>query len=163
MRRRVLGLLVAFLLLAGVSPAWAAVRPRTPTVPPGPPPPPRGWILVDDDTGAVIDAGTPRVPLRPASVSKIITALIAVEQLPGDAEVPVSALAEHQQARSINMKAGQVWRFTDALHALLLVSANDAAVAVAERVSGSLDAFADQMARTAGSLGMADNPVLHDP
>src|SRR5438094_7161087 len=158
MRRRVTALLVAFLLLAGASPAWAAVRsvrrPPTPTAPPGPPPPPKGWILVDDDTGAVIDAGNGRVSLRPASVSKIITALIAVEQLPADAEVPVSPLAEHQQARSINMKAGQVWRFTDVLHALLLVSANDAAVAVAARLTRCLDAFAAQMARTAGSTDM---------
>jgi D-alanyl-D-alanine carboxypeptidase len=66
-------------------------------------------------------------------------------------------------ARNMNMKAGQVWTFTDSMYALLLVSANDAAVALAERVSGSLEAFEVEMDQAARTLGLADHPVLHDP
>src|SRR5205085_3355714 len=136
--------------------------PVPPTVPP-PPPLPKAWILVDADTGAVIDQGNAHQPLPPASVTKVLTALIAVEQLQPGADVPISAQAQGMPARNMNMKAGQVWRFEDVLHALLMVSANDAAVALAERVSGTRQAFADVMAQTAHRIGMNDNPVLRDP
>jgi D-alanyl-D-alanine carboxypeptidase len=66
-------------------------------------------------------------------------------------------------ARNMNMKAGQVWTLNDSLHALLIVSANDAAVALAERVSGNLDEFGRLMTETAQRLGMTDSPVLRDP
>lgn len=173
MRRGVLLLVALALLAVGTTgPAWAArIVPRRPiahapagptTVPP-PPPPPKAWILVDDDTGAVVDAGNDRVPLPPASVFKVMTALIAVSRLTPDDQVPVSTVAEGMPARKVNMKAGQVWAFDDVLHSLLLVSANDAAVALAERVDGSLAGFAADMDRVGQRLGLADQPVLHDP
>jgi D-alanyl-D-alanine carboxypeptidase (penicillin-binding protein 5/6) len=61
------------------------------------------------------------------------------------------------------MKAGQVWTYTDAMHALLLSSANDAAVALAEAAAGSVELFQQRFASTASALGMADSPVLMDP
>jgi D-alanyl-D-alanine carboxypeptidase len=66
-------------------------------------------------------------------------------------------------AHNLNMKAGQVWTYTDALHALLLSSANDAAVALAEAAAGSVESFQQRFAATATALSMADNPVLMDP
>src|SRR5439155_5596452 len=137
-------------------------RAPPPTVPP-PPVPPKAWILVDQETGAVLQAGNDRTPMLPASVFKVLTALIAVQRLGPDDEVPVSDVAEGMPARKINMKAGQTWRLEDVLNAVLLVSANDAAVAVAERVSGSRAGFADTMASTGERLGLADHPVLRDP
>ena len=118
---------------------------------------------MDADTGAVVDASGERMPLRPASVVKLLTALIAVEQLPPDATVPVSPLVEGMPARKINMKAGQAWTLTDTLYSLLLVSANDAAAALAERVSGSRAGFAATMAEAERLLGLEDTPVLRDP
>jgi D-alanyl-D-alanine carboxypeptidase len=147
------------LVTTGVAGPASAQAPTTVA----PPPPPRSWVLVDADTGAVIDAGGDRDPQRVASVFKILTAIVVVENLPIDAEIPVSSRAESMPARKINLKAGQVWRATDLLHALLLVSANDAAVALAERTAGSLEAFGGMLDATAARLGMTDRPVLRDP
>lgn len=150
---RVIALVIALSLLL-VAPAHA----QTPQVPA-----PKAWLLVDADTGAVIDAGHAREPMLVASVFKILTAVVVRENLAPGAEVPVSARAEAMPARKMNIKAGQVWRSDDLMHALLLVSANDAAVALAERTAGSLEAFGGMLDTTAARLGMADRPVLRDP
>jgi D-alanyl-D-alanine carboxypeptidase len=164
---------LAYLLLLVAPNAFALQhihRAQVPPPPPSsgpttapPPPPPKAWILVDSDTGAVLEQGNAHEPLPPASVTKVLTALIATEQLkPGD-DIPISAQAQGMPARNMNMKAGQVFKFEDVLHALLMVSANDAAVALAEKVSGSRQEFANVMAQTAQRIGMDDNPVLRDP
>ena len=133
---------------------------------PSPSPPvarPKAWILVDADRGVVLDAGNERAPLPPASLTKLLTALIAASKLKPADTLPVSARAAGEPAAKINMKEGQVWTFQDALYSLLLSSANDAAAAIAERVSGSLEAFSDQMQTAAGQLHLEDSPILHDP
>ena len=66
-------------------------------------------------------------------------------------------------AMKIGVKAGEVWNRDDLLHSLLLVSANDAAVALAEASAGSLTEFSMMRARAAQQLGMADNPTFNDP
>jgi D-alanyl-D-alanine carboxypeptidase (penicillin-binding protein 5/6) len=121
------------------------------------------WILVDADTGAVLDAASARTPMRPASIFKILTALVAVQQLPADAQVPVSTRAASMPAMKIDMKAGQVWPLGDVLRCLLMVSANDAAAALAERVGGTLEGFADVLNRASVRLRLEDGPVLQDP
>src|SRR5439155_1637704 len=85
--------------------------------------------LEDVDTGRVVDAGDAHEPLQPASLTKVITALAVHAFIPADGSVPVSARAQGSPAMSMNMKAGQVWPLQEALHALLMVSANDAAIA----------------------------------
>ena len=150
---------VLAVVLATVAPA----RAQTATTPLPPPPLPKSWIVVDADSGAVIDAGNDRAPVPAASVFKLFTALLTVENLKPHTPVPISARAEGMPARKINVKAGQVWDSDDLLHALLLVSANDAAVALAERLGGSEQGFADLMVRTAKALGLSDAPVLLDP
>jgi serine-type D-Ala-D-Ala carboxypeptidase (penicillin-binding protein 5/6) len=124
---------------------------------------PKAWMLVDVETGAVINAGDEHEALPPASTTKVLTALVAVHMLPTDADIPVSPRAEATPATKINMKAGQTWTLDDTLHALLMSSANDAAVALAERVSGSVEAFQSDLYDEAARLNMADNPVLLDP
>ncbi|HEX9530043.1 MAG TPA: hypothetical protein VF954_02825 [Acidimicrobiales bacterium] len=127
------------------------------------PVPPKAWILVDADTGKVIDGTDVHTPMRPASLTKILTALAVVESVPPDATIPVSARAEGMPAAKINMKAGQVWSFDDAFHSMLLSSANDAAVALAERADGNLDAFSQHLRQVAAEIGLQDNPTLNDP
>jgi D-alanyl-D-alanine carboxypeptidase (penicillin-binding protein 5/6) len=150
---------VVVLLVVLMAPASAFAAPK----PPPPPPQPGAWILVDADTGNVIDASNDHVPMRPASLTKVITALTADALLTPDTPIPVSARAQSMPAHNLNMKAGQVWTYTDALHALLLSSANDAAVALAEAAAGSVESFQQRFAATATALSMADNPVLMDP
>jgi D-alanyl-D-alanine carboxypeptidase (penicillin-binding protein 5/6) len=169
MRRLLVCLTALACLLLFLAPSASALqhlhRPQapTPTTAPPPPPLPKAWILVDSDTGAVLDQGNAHEALPPASVTKVLTALIATEQIQAGADIPISAEAQGMPARNMNMKAGQVFKFEDILHALLMVSANDAAVALAEKVSGSRQEFANVMAQTAQRIGMTDNPVLHDP
>jgi D-alanyl-D-alanine carboxypeptidase (penicillin-binding protein 5/6) len=155
--------LIAVLIALMVTAAPGAVLAQAPSSTAPPPPPPQAWIVVDADTGAIVDASNERTPLRPASVIKLLTALIALERLPANASVPVSPVAEGMPARKINMKAGQVWSLTDTLYSLLLVSANDAAVALAERVSGTRSGFSAAMTEAAQHLGLEDSPVLRDP
>ena len=125
--------------------------------------PAQGWILVDADTGAVIDAGNEHEALPPASVIKLLTALLAVTNLKPTAKVPVSARAEAMPAMRIGLGTGELWPRDAVLRSLLMVSANDAAVALAERVGGSLSGFSTAMTVAAADLGLADKPVLRDP
>jgi serine-type D-Ala-D-Ala carboxypeptidase (penicillin-binding protein 5/6) len=126
--------------------------------------PPKAWVLVDADTANVLDAGNDRTPLPPASLTKVITALATIDSLaPGVTDVPVSARAAAMPAAKISMKQGEVWTLDDTLHALFLSSANDAAVALAERAGGTVEGFQKIFAATAANLGFADHPVLNDP
>ena len=77
--------------------------------------------------------------------------------------MPVSARAAAMPASKISMKAGEVWTLTDTLYALMLSSANDAAVALAERAGGTVEGFQRIFVATAAGLGMADHPLLNDP
>jgi D-alanyl-D-alanine carboxypeptidase (penicillin-binding protein 5/6) len=126
-------------------------------------PPPKAWILVDATTGAVLDQGNDRTPLPPASLTKLLTAVIAAQTLQPSDTMTVSARAAGEPARKIGMKQGEVWTFQDALYCLLLSSANDAAAAIGERIAGTLEDFAAIMAAAGAHLGLADSPVLQDP
>jgi D-alanyl-D-alanine carboxypeptidase (penicillin-binding protein 5/6) len=124
---------------------------------------PKASILVDADTGAVLQALNVHDALLPASLTKIVTALTAVANLPANTTLTVSARAAGMPAHNMNMKEGQVWNLEDVLGALLVSSANDAGMALAERVSGSAEAFGTALEAEASRLGMADHPVLQDP
>ena len=123
---------------------------------------PIAYLVADADTGAIIAVRNEHQALPPASAMKLVTALAALETLPLDAALSVSALAARQPAMNINMKEGQEWRFTDALHALLMASANDAAYAIAENASGSLEQFAADMQAAGERWGLRDS-TLSDP
>lgn len=138
-----------------VTPAAAA--------PPPPLPPAAAWVVVDAGTGRVLAARNDRQPLPPASLTKVLTALVAAGWLPADASVPVSAVDATVYPDRVGMKAGQVWPLPIAIRALLIFSANDAAYAIAERVAGSVGRFGAVMDAAGRELGMADHPVLHDP
>src|SRR2546421_5001193 len=117
MRRLLVCLTALACLLLLVSPSASALQhvhrapepppPPGPTTTPPPPPPPKAWILIDSDTGAILDQGNSHEPLPPASVTKVLTALIATEQIQAGADIPISAEAQGMPARDMNMKAGQ--------------------------------------------------------
>jgi D-alanyl-D-alanine carboxypeptidase len=129
----------------------------------GPPAPPKASILVDVDTGRVLAEHDDHVLRRPASTIKLLTVLTAERLLRSDAEVQVSEHAASMPARKIGLHAGDVWPLDDILDSALVVSANDAAVALAEAAAGSVAAFAGEMARTARDLGVVDSPTFGDP
>jgi serine-type D-Ala-D-Ala carboxypeptidase (penicillin-binding protein 5/6) len=114
----------------------------------------RGAIIVDADTGAVIWELNADQPLPPASTTKVMTAVLALQSHRLDQEFVVSPNAAATPPSKIGLRAGQSVALRDLLYAVLLKSANDAAVVVAEGVSGSEITFADQMnlkARIAGA------------
>jgi serine-type D-Ala-D-Ala carboxypeptidase (penicillin-binding protein 5/6) len=114
-------------------------------------------VLADLDTGQVL-FDLNRDERRPiASVTKIMTALLVVERTDLTDVVAVSEGAASGQVSGISglgLVAGERIRVDQLLYALLLQSANDAAVALAEHVSGSVDAFVDDMNARADQLGM---------
>jgi D-alanyl-D-alanine carboxypeptidase (penicillin-binding protein 5/6) len=114
-------------------------------------------VLADLDTGQVL-FDLNRNERRPiASVTKIMTALLVVERTDLTDVVTVSEGAASGRVSGISglgLAAGERIRVDELLYALLLQSANDAAVALAEHVSGSVDAFVDDMNARAEQLGM---------
>ena len=125
--------------------------------PPGAAYPAKAWVLVDADTGKVLDAFDEHEALPPASTTKLMTALVATEKLAPDASLTVGADAAAQPAMRIGMVAGERWSLDAAFHSLMLVSANDAAYALAEAASGNLSTFADDMTAAAARYGMVDS------
>jgi D-alanyl-D-alanine carboxypeptidase (penicillin-binding protein 5/6) len=123
---------------------------------------PAAYIVVDASTGAVLEGKNVHEPHLTASTVKLLTAGVALERLPLDSTVPVSARAQSQPASKISMLEGQVWPLDDALHALLMESANDAAFAIAERASGSIEKFAVDAQAVAERLGAKDT-TFGDP
>jgi D-alanyl-D-alanine carboxypeptidase (penicillin-binding protein 5/6) len=120
-------------------------------------------LLVDVTTGRELLGQNEHVLLPPASLTKLLTAMIATDWLPPAAIVPVSPRAAGVYPDKVGMKPGQRWPLTIALHALLISSANDAAYALAERVGVSIERFSVIMGRAATQMGMTDHPVLRDP
>jgi D-alanyl-D-alanine carboxypeptidase (penicillin-binding protein 5/6) len=164
MRRHQLACFVAVVglaLLAAPAHVFA-----TPVQQPTPPPPPlaKQYVLVDADTGAVLAQQDAHTAVPPASTIKLLTALIASQRVAPNDQVPITPLADGMPARKINVKAGQAWRAQDLMYSMLLVSANDAAVALAQKVGGgSLDGYVPLAGQTAARLGLTDHPVLNDP
>ncbi|MBF0326352.1 D-alanyl-D-alanine carboxypeptidase family protein [Magnetospirillum moscoviense] len=115
----------------------------------------------------VIDAGSGRVlledragqPRHPASLTKLMTVYVAFTELAAgrvspDTRLTVSDAAAAQGGSVLGLKAGQTLTLAEALRAVVVRSANDAAVAVAEHLAGSEPAFATRMTREAARLGM---------
>lgn len=114
-------------------------------------------VLMDERTARVLYARDAHRRLPPASTTKMMTALLAAEALPLDAFVPISLRASQERSgAAIGLERGEWWTVDDLLHALLIHSANDAAVALAEAVSGSVDVFAARMNARARALGARD-------
>lgn len=119
-------------------------------------------ILIDVRTGQVLDARDEHKRMAPASTTKMLTAILAIERFPLDTPVTISARAAAQRSGSaIGLEAGSQWSVGDLLHAMLLRSANDAAVAVAEAYSGSVEAFAEEMNRKAQRIGARDSHFVN--
>ena len=145
---------VATVLLAGPRPAGAADPPATQ--------PPASYLAVDGETGAIVAAANEHVPHLTASTIKILTALVALEHLPAGSPIHVSRLAAAQPAMKIGMQEGSTWTLDETLASLLVVSANDAAYALAENAGGDLDHFAALATTTGRRLGLQDT-TFKDP
>jgi len=125
-------------------------------------PPPQAFVVVDAGTGAVLTSRNLHEALPPASTTKIMTALVAVERLSPTALISVTPNASGRECMCIGLKPGQHWRFDQAMASMMMVSANDAAYAIAETAGGSIPGFAADLTATAKRYGMKDS-TFGDP
>ncbi len=125
-------------------------------------------ILMEASNGQVLYEKNAHQKLPPASLTKIMTALIVLERCDLDEVVTASENAVNTQPSSMNLRVGEQVKVRDLLYAIMLRSANDASVALAEHVAGSVEAFAELMNARAKELGATNtnftNPHgLHHP
>ncbi len=114
----------------------------------------RSAVLIDADTGRILyeqDAHTRR---GMASTTKIMTALVALENAALDTVVSVDPRACGVEGSSVYLYENEKITVETLLYALMLQSANDAAAALAYEIAGSIDAFADMMNERADTLGL---------
>ena len=154
-RRTALAVLVATLL--AVAPAAAAQQPSV-----GAP----SAIVVDERTGEVLYEKEPSEERSIASTTKLMTALLTLERAKPDDVFRAADYSAGAIESKIGLRSGERMRVKDLLVALLLESANDAAVTLAEGVSGSRSQFVDDMNARAAELGLDEtsyaNPVGFD-
>ncbi len=110
-------------------------------------------ILIEAESGTVVYSHQADTPLPMASTTKIATAITALSLADPKTQITVDESAVGTEGSSIYLTAGEVLTLEQLLYALLLESANDAAVAIAVGISGSVEAFAEQMNRMAASVG----------
>jgi D-alanyl-D-alanine carboxypeptidase (penicillin-binding protein 5/6) len=156
--------LLTGLLLATVAPAVAAAQTAGDAPAPDPPVLTGDFVsahVVDAETGYVLVAINDRERRQPASMLKMMTELIVLERVAEgdirlDEDVRVSAKASRMGGSQVYLAHNEVFTVEELLMALAIHSANDAAVALAEHVAGSTDAFVDLMNLRAQELGMTD-------
>jgi D-alanyl-D-alanine carboxypeptidase (penicillin-binding protein 5/6) len=143
----ILGLLLAAL------PAAAASAPRVTAT---------AAVIMDARTGALIWSRAPDRPLPPASTTKVMTAIMALES--GKLREPVVASrgACATPPRKLNLRPGQELVLEDLVYAILLNSANDASSVVAEKLGGSVQQFGERMTAHARAIG-ARNTQFRNP
>jgi D-alanyl-D-alanine carboxypeptidase (penicillin-binding protein 5/6) len=113
-------------------------------------------MLVDASSGAVLYEKNADETIEPASTTKIMTLLIALENADMDSVVTVSSNAANQGGSLLHISTGEKIVMKDLLNGMMMVSGNDAAVAVAEAVGGSEEGFAEMMNTKASELGMTN-------
>ena len=138
--------------------ALALVAPRTVQA--------EALLVVEADTGKVLQADNATYPWYPASVTKIMTAYVALKavkegRLSLDALLTVSPVAASQSPSKMGFRPGTQVTVENALAMMMVKSANDMAVVIAEGVGGSIDGFAAQMNQTAQRLGMTQTSYVN--
>ncbi len=113
-------------------------------------------ILVEADTGKVLYSKNPDVRHANASTTKIMTAILALENSKLSEKVKTSAYAASQEPTKLYFKRGERFYMRDMLYSLLLPSHNDTAVAIAEHIGGSVKKFVAMMNEKAVELGCSN-------
>ncbi len=124
--------------------------------------PATNWLLVEEGSGDVLAERDADVPRPVASATKLMTAFIALRELSPGEPVTAPEYAAGSAESLMGLEAGEVVSVRDLLYGLLLASGNDAAVALAIRVSGSVPDFVTRMNGVAARLGL-DETAYIDP
>ncbi len=123
-------------------------------------------LLIEADTGKVLQAENATYPWYPASVTKIMTAYVALKAVKDgrmtlDTLLTVSPTAAAQAPSKMGFRPGTQVTLDNALKMMMVKSANDIAVVIAEGVGGSIDGFSAEMNKTAQRLGMTQTSYVN--
>ncbi len=167
MKKTITVMIVLFSLIANLGANTAAVfaetnGAKTPAITAAPSIVAETGVLIDARTGTVLYNKGMDIQEEPASTTKIITGLLAIEKLPLDKVVTIDAETPFTEGSRIYLMEGEKITVRDLLYALFLESANDAAVALAVEMAGSVDNFAVMMNQKAKELG-AENTNFRNP
>jgi D-alanyl-D-alanine carboxypeptidase (penicillin-binding protein 5/6) len=155
---------VALAVTLGVSPSMRPTDLPMPPVADFPVSPPpsidaASWMVWSVESDAELGSKDPDTPRPPASITKLMTAILVVENVSLDNVVTISAEAAATPIGFVGQPEiiqGEQWTVRDLLANIMVQSGNDAAVALAEHVAGSVDAFVAMMNAKAAELGMAN-------
>ena len=119
----------------------------------------KSWLLIDNDSGAILSAGNPDMQIEPASLTKLMTAYIVFRELAEgrqnlDDMVFVSEKAWRMQGSRMFIKVNSRVKLEDLVKGMIIQSGNDATVALAEHVAGTEESFVGLMNKVAAELGM---------
>lgn len=109
--------------------------------------------VIDAWSGTVIYDKDGNVQRAPASTTKMITGLLAIENLSLETQVVIDSEVIATKGNTLDFKEGEILSVKDLLYGMMVYSGNDAAVALAKEVSGSVSVFADLMNQRAKELG----------
>jgi serine-type D-Ala-D-Ala carboxypeptidase (penicillin-binding protein 5/6) len=128
------------------------------------PPPIESALLMEADMGAVLYEKDSHQPRAPASMVKLLLMLIVMEQVQSGAlhlsdPITTSAHASHMGGSQIYLRAGEVFSLETMMKAIVVASANDASVAVAEHIAGSVEGFVELMNERANALHLSETHV----
>jgi D-alanyl-D-alanine carboxypeptidase len=124
-------------------------------------PPPiaaRSWMVYSVNQEAELGSKDPDLPMPPASITKLMTAMLAVEKLSLSSSITISAVADGTPigyTGQPDVRQGEVWLAYDLLANVMVQSGNDASTAIAEAAAGSVGNFVTLMNERADALGMA--------
>lgn len=121
-----------------------------------------GAIMMEQKSGRILFEKNPHEIRRIASITKIMTAIIAIESGELKETVKVSKEAVYTEGSSIYLTPGELIKLEDLVYGLMLRSGNDAARAIAEHVGGSLEGFVFLMNKKAEEIGMS-NTIFSNP
>lgn len=159
MTRSIVLLSCALAMLAAM-PAAAVPVPKAPSVSAD------SYVLMDADTGRVLASDDPDKRMAPASLTKIMTAYVVYQALAAgsislDEEVTISEEAWRMGGSQMFLEVGTTATVDELLDGLVVQSGNDAALALAEHVAGSVSAFVEQMNHYAGRLGLENTNFVN--
>ena len=131
---------------------------------------PKGYtaaFVIEPTTGLVLFEDNAHKPMPTASMAKMMTLLITMDEIQAgnlhyDTPVTISARASRMGGSQVYLRAGSVWPVKNLIIATMVHSANDAAEALAEKIGGSAESFADLMNQKAQDLGLKESH-FYDP
>ena len=123
-----------------------------------------GAVLMDAASGSILYSKNPDTQFYPASITKVLTTLVALENGSLSDQILCNAetlYAIEQGSSQVGLEAGEIITLEDALYFVMLQSGNDAAAVVAEAIGGSIEGFVDMMNQKAKALGCTGSNFMN--